>query len=547
MYNVSDDFIAAMKDCPYIAKLTLDGTDVIQGDAIQEITFRGGANGSESAFTLGGVVSASVEVILNKDKIGCALHGRQVEVELGIELEGKPEWIPMGVYYVTDPLTDDDLLTVTAYDALATKFEVEYEDLDGFVFGSDSSVVSTAFLQALCARRGVEVDVSNLTPILLTASPDGFTERQIIGFIAALYGGFANIDRTGILRIHGYSESGVSVTADNYYEGGMEKADYAFSVQWLKCYNEIYDMTMIVGDTTGDQGIYLESIWMTNTILNDLWGKLQSFSYRPVTELSFLGNPLIDAGDIISFEDVAGETIKVPVMNVTHEYDGGIITRVTANGQSKTDSYASPLKRDIKRAGDNAKKYADRLDEALDQLEVLKRLTAEGVDDAIYLKDGKLAISATAILTGVLDAALVTVKNLIADVITAGVLRSEDGGVYIDLDNGVGNLSRGVSVTLTTWDDDYGNFITTNADTVIDSFLIEQIQNMRENTIRDFALKLYSGQAYPEAAKLTIFTYRKYSGAPAASISFEWTDGSRSHKTAKKEATGWTVAAMEWL
>lgn len=434
MYNVSNNFIAAMKDRPYIAKLILDGTDVIQGDAIQEITFRSGANGNENAFALGGAVSSSVEVIMNKDKIGCALHGREVKVELGIELGDAPEWIPMGIYYVTDPLADDDLLTVTAYDALAAKFEIEYEDLAGIAFGPDAGVSSTAFLQALGARRGVEVDVSNLTPIWLTASPAGFTERQIIGFIAALYGGFASIDREGVLRIRGYSKCDVSVTADNYYEGGMEKADYVFSVQWLKCYNEIYDMTMIVGDTTGEQGIYLESIWMTNTILNDLWNKLQSFSYRPVTELSFLGNPLIDAGDIISFEDVAGETIKVPVMNITHEYDGGIITRVTANGQSKTDSYASPLKRDIKRAGDNARKYADQLDEALNQLEVLKRLTADGADDAVYLQNGKLAIKATAILTGVLDAALVTVKNLLANSITSGVLKSKDGKTYFDLD-----------------------------------------------------------------------------------------------------------------
>lgn len=435
MYKASDSFIAAMKDHPYIAKITLDGADVIQGEVIQEIIFRGGANGDENTFTLGSTVSASIEVTLTKAKIDRALHGREVKVDLGIELSGTQEWIPMGVYYVTDPLADDDRLTVKAYDAFAAKFDVEYEALAGFDFEADVGVSSTAFLQALGARRGVEVDISNITPILLTASPDGFTERQIVGFIAALYGGFASIDRTGVLRIHKYSECDVSVTADEYYEGGMEKADYAFSVQWLKCYNEIYDMTMIVGDTAGEQGIYLESIWMTNTILNDLWGQLQGFSYQPVPELSFLGNPLIDAGDIISFEDVAGEIIKVPVMNVTHEYDGGIITRIVASGQAKTDGHASSLRRDIKRTGDNAKRYTDRLNEALDQLEVLKRLTAAGTDDAIFLQNGKLAIKATAILTGVLDAAIVTVKNLVADCIVSGALRSSDRTTYFDLDN----------------------------------------------------------------------------------------------------------------
>lgn len=146
----------------------------------------------------------------------------------------------------------------------------------------------------------------------------------------------------------------------------------------------------------------------------------------------------------------------------------------------------------------------------------------------------------------VINAAVAVIQNLVANIITAGVLKSKDGGVYIDLDNGVGNLTRGVSVTLSTWDDDYGNF-SKDVDTVINAFLVEQIKIMRENTIKDFALKLFSGQQYPEGAKLTIFTYRKYSGALAASISFEWTDGTRSHKTATEEGNDWTIDAMEWL
>ena len=55
-------------------------------------------------------------------------------------------------------------------------------------------------------------------------------------------------------------------------------------------------------------------------------------------------------------------------------------------------------------------------------------MTAEGTDDAIYLNNGRLAITATAILTGVLDAALVTVKNLIADHV-----KSIDGDSMIEI------------------------------------------------------------------------------------------------------------------
>ncbi|MBP3478085.1 MAG: hypothetical protein J6K03_01210 [Oscillospiraceae bacterium] len=416
MYKVSDAFAAAMVNRPYSAKITLDGKDVILSDPsnledpVNEITFRGGANSNNDGFTLGGTVSASVEIVLNKDKVSCPFTGRQIKVELAIDAES----LPMGVYYVTEPRADDDLLTVTAYDALGSKFEREYEPLPGFSF--DAGVSSVAFLKALCDRRGVEVDTSNLVDVSLKVAPDGFTERQIIGFIAALNGGFAVVDRTGVLRIRCYTECSAKVTPDDYYEGGLEKADYTFSVQWLKCYNEAVDLTMIMGDTAASQGIYLESIWMTNAILADLWDKLQGFSYTPVTELSFFGNPLIDAGDILTVEDLSGATIKVPVMKITHEYDGGIITRVAASGQAETTNSAGTVKKQIQRATVQAKRYTDLENGKLNQLELLKRLTKEWVDDALYLTDdGRLAVKASAILTG--------------------ILASVDGSVKVDLAN----------------------------------------------------------------------------------------------------------------
>ena len=459
MYTVSKAFTEAMKTRTYSARLTLDGVDVIQGDAIQEIVFRGGTNGETDAFSLGGTVAGSVEISLDKAQVPSVAHGRQIKVELGMGTE----WIPMGVYYVTDPLTDDDQLTVTACDALAAKFDREFEPVEGFDFTAEGGVSSTAFLVALCGRRGVQVDVSGLDPIALNGAPSGFTERQIIGFIAALYGGFAWVDRTGVLRIRSFSKTDVKVTADDYYDSGMEKADYTFSAQWIKCYNEILDLTMVLGDVSAQQGIYLESIWMNSAILQGLWGKLQGFSYVPVTELSFFGNPLIDPGDIITMEDLSGASVDVPVMRISHEYDGGIITRVTANGQAETSSPAGPLGQQLRRvevkaktysgiALEDAKKYADDLDAALDQLEMLKRLTLEGADDAIYMneKTGKLGITATAILTGVLDAALVTVKNLVATNIVSGILKSKDGKSYFNLDTGeiVSRSDNGTSVVV---------------------------------------------------------------------------------------------------
>lgn len=426
MYNASKLFTVAMKTRPYTARLTLDDADVIEGEAIQGIVFRGGTNGEQDAFTLGGTVAGSVEISLDKAQVSSVLHGRKIKVELGIDVALGTQWLPMGVYYVTEPLADDDRLTVTAFDALAVKFEKEYKPIPGFDFSLAAGVSSTAFLSAVCERSGVPVDISNLEPIMLHASPDGFTERQIIGFIAALYGAFACIDRTGVLKICSFNKTDVKVTADEYYQDGMEKAEYSFSVQWLKCYNEASELTMIMGDASAQQGVYLESIWMDYKILANLWDKLQGFTYVPVADLSFFGNPLIDAGDIITMEDLSGTSVTIPVMHIEHEYDGGIITKVVAYGQAETTESVGLVGRQIQRVAVKAKTYADDLDKSLDQMEVLKRLTADGTDDAVYItKDGKLAIKATAILTGVINADLIKTGTLNADLIKTGTLNAD--------------------------------------------------------------------------------------------------------------------------
>ncbi len=400
MYQVSEAFAAAMKSRPYIARITLDGTDVIEGDPVQEIVFRGGANASPDTVTLGGAVSGSVELTLDQTQVTCAIESRELFVELGMELESGTEWIPMGEYTAQDPVVDDGVLTVTALDALGTKLDVDYEPLEGFDFAS--GVSSTAFLAALCARRGVEVNVDGLADIVLQGSPEGFTERQIVGFIAALYGGFARVDRLGVLRICRYTQTDAVMTADDYYEDGLEAATYTFQAGWLKCRNPGTNVTLISGDPEAAQGFYLESLWMTQERLDDLCASAMG-AYMPAQKLSFLGDPRLDPGDIIQVQTPAGEA-AVPVMTICHEFDGGLITTVSAAGQAKTAEPTSPVMQAVNNA---AKKMT--------QQEVFNKLTNNGELQGLYMQDGQLYINASYLRAGTLDASLIKVINLIAE------------------------------------------------------------------------------------------------------------------------------------
>ena len=350
MRIVSQEFLDTMQRRPCIARIVLDGTDTIQGDPIQEIAFDSGANDDSDAISIGGVVAASVEIILDKTLVDVALTGRTMEISLGMELGDTIEWVEMGTYTAMEPAEDDGTITVTAMDKIGTDFDVEYEPIDGLDPESEDGVSAKAFVIAICGRHGVEADLSDLDDYTLKYfSPEGCTDRQLVGFVAALYGKFATIGRDGILRFGWYQNTGITITGDDYYEGGMEKSSYDFTVSWLKCYNEVLEETLTVGNPEEDQGIYFACPWMTQEILESLWEARVGFSYAPVSELSFFGDPRLEPGDMVQLETLDGKLYWCPVMTITHEFDGGLRTSISAVGQRKSDAYEGPVERETKR------------------------------------------------------------------------------------------------------------------------------------------------------------------------------------------------------
>ena len=395
MKKVTDEFVTAMKHRPYIAEITLDGTDTIQGDPVKSIGFSGGSNGDSDAVSIGCVVAASVEVVLDKTMIDVTLTGREMNVALGIELGDTKEWVDFGMFKVTDAQADDTTITVTGMDPIAERFDVEYEDIDGIDFSADEGVSAKEFVAAVCERNGVTADLSDLEDCTLKGFvPDGCTDRQLIGFVAAMYGKFATIGGDGILRFRWYEDTDVEVTADEYYEGGLEKAEYDFTVSWLKCYNETLEETLIEGDPDAEQGIYFSCPWMTQERLETLWSYFKGFRYAPVNQLSFMGDPRIDTGDIITVVNLSGESYRVPVMTISHEYDGGLKTAISSQGQVKSDVYEGPVQRETKRTIAKIVKTQEGIEMSVEnaQNEIsYLQMKAEGIEASVQDVEGNVS------------------------------------------------------------------------------------------------------------------------------------------------------------
>lgn len=83
---------------------------------------------------------------------------------------------------------------------------------------------------------------------------------------------------------------------------------------------------------------------MTQEIVNKIRTEIGGFTYRG-GETKFLGDCRIDVWDILTGEDLFGAKYKIPVMELTHEVDGGLTTTVkamTAGEEDTEDSFKGP-------------------------------------------------------------------------------------------------------------------------------------------------------------------------------------------------------------
>ena len=398
MRELSDALMASLENKILLARITLDGWRVIQNDPqgtepIQGIHFSDGTSGESAAVSIGSTIASSVSVELEKSLVTYTLEGRDMHVELGMDLPTGQEWFDMGTYTVTDAQNDDGTITVTAMDAMASKLDTDYEDLPRLNF--DGAVSAKDFVYAVCAKFGLSVDLDGLEDVMLTNfSPDGCTWRQLIGFVAALYGKFARIGRNGELQFLWYQDVNVHITADDYYEDGLKKGTYNFFVSWLRCYNEVLEETLAAGYEDEDQGIYFTCPWMTQERLEQLWAQVDGYAYAPVSDLTFFGDPRLEVGDAPLLTCLDGNTYRVPIMGISHSWDGGLTTSIVSIGQVKSDVHEGPVQRETKRTIAKILKRADSIEMSVENAEAelsYLQMTVEGIETQVKDNEGNLS------------------------------------------------------------------------------------------------------------------------------------------------------------
>lgn len=302
------------------ARITLEGKTITEG--ILSIRINGGSS-SEDDFSLGSAVSRYVE--LEIEKTGTRFEGYEFSLELGLN----GEYIPMGYFTAEKPKGDEERLSITAYDRMVKTERACFLELP-------DSTNTVAVLKGVGTIAGVEVATKGLTAIPMK-KPVGYTCREVLSYVAQLYGGFAICNRAGKIEIKSYEDNDYTVTAGRYWDSFTHN-DLPFVLGKITCYTgknkKGEDISIHVGD--GVRGIYFSNPFMDQTALDNIWGKLRNYTYMPGS-FRFLGDPRIDPWDVLTVEDRNGNSYKVPTMKLTQEYDGGLSTEVEAVGKTEAE------------------------------------------------------------------------------------------------------------------------------------------------------------------------------------------------------------------
>lgn len=339
MYNTTTALASALATQKLYTKVVY-GSTTIGAEQVKKCVYSGSFGGADTV-TIGGVTAAMVTLTLSGAH---NLMDKTITVSIGADVSGTVQYVPLGTFAVATCKQVDDTTAVTAYDAAYYALGGTYTPTvsSGTTVAAVLSDVATqcgltlATLPAAASTTGV---VGDLT---------GKTCRDMVGYLAALVGCNALIDRDGKLALRWFASSGQSYSPSDYYNAGLS----IDGTSTLGCIQATAEETTTDADgntsvttntyTAGGTGvgIAIQNPYMTQAILDTVWASIGGLAYT-VGSCDIFHGLLTEPGDLVTITDKAGVAHTLAVMSLTMTIDGGCKTTLRAIGESTTDASAA--------------------------------------------------------------------------------------------------------------------------------------------------------------------------------------------------------------
>ena len=362
-------------------KITI-GNNIYNNDELVNLTLE--HTQPQEGFSIGDTISQSLDLtLLNRGDI--IYSTSQIKVEIGLKIGSTIEYILMGIFNIDDIEKTDYTTKFTAYDNMI-KFETPY-----FSSLGDKPTLKQV-VNELSKITGIEF-IGSL-PNYTVSKLEGFTCREVLSYVASICGGNAVITRDGKFTIKSLSEIKKSIDGNNYFDYKREEVKY--KIGKISC--QIDENNILYKGSTGTDSMELgfENPWVTETILNDLYNRLNGLSYLGYS-MKWQGDLSLDPYDIVTVTDIKNVIRKIPILSQKISYTGGLTSEIGAKGETKNKNSFS-----------SSGSTVNKVNRAIIEQAIIK----EALIEKANIKD----VEAVSIRTQILEAKTAKIEEAIIDV-----------------------------------------------------------------------------------------------------------------------------------
>lgn len=267
------------------------------------------------------------------------------------------EPIPMGEFRVTACTKQDDLWNFEAHDML-------YASDKPYNSGLRYPATLASVEQELCNGLGLTAR-DTVESITVPTKPEGVTYRQMLGYIAGIFGKVCISGRTGKLEYKGFDEAGYVLDPDRAAEPEISQS----SVRITSLHCGEYEAEE--QNVAADRDITFDDPLMTSAYFSNVSSDWLGFGYTPLNVEHILGDPRLDPLDIVTVKRLEDNALfDVPLMSLNLRWDGGLMATLAAT--ASTDTQYTADKENVKPFSEKVKKdieaSAAAMQEAIDYI-----------------------------------------------------------------------------------------------------------------------------------------------------------------------------------
>lgn len=499
-----------------------DGTRISSGSAaqhaIQSCTVTECVN-SDTELTLGSTCCACLEVtIITKDETLGLSAGQAITL---YKADDSGTETKVGTFRLETPTKQsDNFYKVTAYDNVSKLDKDLSTWLKGLAGWPYTLITFAGMICSACGLTLATTSIPNGSFPVPQFYKSGVTGRQLMQWIGEIAARFCRADAAGNIELAWYTSSGVTIrpTGDRYYfAGALTNEDYevaAIDAVKLRLADSDDGALWPSGDAdnpyiiTGNPILLASVTTALEPYLTVIQQQLAALpTYKPC-KISLPAGLDIRAGHTVQIVDKKGNTFTTCVMTKTQS---GQRDTMECTGSARRGSSTAANNKTAAQIAAEQESYAQsaarQAVDAQTWQEIFDKWTDNGNIQGIFAQDG----------IWIFNAAVAKITNLVADLITAGRLKSADGKTYFDLDPGeiVSTDAQGNIITIS------GGAIKLANSSGVTQLLVQRSDGQTMVMLSD-ATGQMAGGIGAIGNKLLVFTQDEASGGTVVGRPVKW-------------------------